>query len=109
MHVGESVVAETTFACRLSTPDLGARAAQLREEFFTGVETRRELEHGYTFQFPGTPEWLTRLTEFVITERDCCPFFRFELVVEPDLGPIALTITGPAGAKQFMDQTFLPA
>ena len=98
---------EPALACRLSSPELGARSAQLRQEIFAAVESQREVEHGYAFQFPGTADWLLRLADFVVSERECCPFFRFELAVEQDFGPIVFTITGPTGAKQFMDATFL--
>ncbi len=32
---------------------------------------------------------------FVAFERRCCPFFRFALVLDPDDGPLTMTITGP--------------
>ena len=32
---------------------------------------------------------------FVALERRCCPFFRFALVLDPDDGPLPMTITGP--------------
>jgi hypothetical protein len=102
-----SVERESSLTCRLSNPELAARSAQIREELFAAVEVRQELEQGYAFRFAGSAETLKRLTEFVIAERECCPFFRFEVVVEPDSGPLWLTLTGPAGAKEFIAATFL--
>jgi rhodanese-related sulfurtransferase len=43
---------------------------------------------------------------FAVAERTCCTFFRIELAFEPGLGPIWLTLTGPAGVKDFVHQTF---
>jgi hypothetical protein len=65
-----------------------------------------ELEDGYEFAFPGEAGWAMRLTEFVVTERSCCPFFRFELVFEPGGGEILLRVTGPEGTKQFISEAF---
>jgi len=65
-----------------------------------------ELEDGYEFAFPGEAGWAMRLTEFVVAERSCCPFFRFGLVFEPGGGEILLRVTGPDGTKQFISQAF---
>ncbi|MBI4409686.1 MAG: hypothetical protein HY561_08265 [Gemmatimonadetes bacterium] len=39
--------------------------------------------------------------EFILFERGCCPFLRFELEFEPG-GPLWLRIRGPEGAKEFI-------
>ena len=65
-----------------------------------------ELEDGYEFVFPGDADWAMRLTEFVVVERACCPFFAFELVFEPDGGGILLRVRGPEGTKKFMKEEF---
>ena len=44
---------------------------------------------------------LRDLSEWIITERKCCEFFRFELTIEPN-GPVALAITGAPGVKEFI-------
>ena len=36
-------------------------------------------------------------------ERQCCRFLRFDLRVEPDVGPIALELTGPEGTEAFLE------
>jgi hypothetical protein len=107
MSQEESVESDMPLACRLSSPELGARAAELRQEIFTAVEDQRDLAQGYAFRFPGTADWILRLGAFMATEHECCPFFRFELVVEPDSGPLWLILTGPAGTKEFIAATFL--
>ena len=66
-----------------------------------------ELEDGYGFAFPGDAGWATRLVEFVVAERSCCPFFRFELDFQPGGGEILLRVRGPEGAKQFISEAFL--
>ena len=66
-----------------------------------------ELEDGYRFAFPGDAGWAMRLVEFVVAERSCCPFFRFELDFQPGGGEILLRVTGPEGTKQFISEAFL--
>jgi len=65
-----------------------------------------ELEDGIAFRLPGQQEWLTLLAELMIAERECCPFLRFQLTAEPQIGEITLQITGPAGTKEFVKTTF---
>ncbi len=40
--------------------------------------------------------------EFITAERECCPFFRFELIVEPDDGPVWLRLRGSDEVKAFV-------
>jgi hypothetical protein len=58
-----------------------------------------ELEDGYELRFPGSAEWAIKLTEFIASERECCPFFAFELALEPGTGPIRMRVRGPEGVK----------
>jgi hypothetical protein len=88
-------------ACSLSGPELAGRRSEV-EEIFEGCLRADELEDGYEFRFPGSEGWATRLTEFIVFERACCPFFAFELVFEPEGGPILLQIRGPEGAKDIV-------
>lgn len=90
-------------ACRLDDTGLATRLESLRQDLFTGVEERQELERGYAFRFPGDGGWAVKIAGFAATERECCAFFRFELTFEPELGPIWLKLTGPDGVKEFIE------
>lgn len=57
----------------------------------------RELPDGYTFKFPGTGQTVDELTAFIKNERECCPFFTFNLSVSGDKGGARLELTGPEG------------
>ena len=83
-------------ACNLSGPEQQKRGGEM-ERIFEGCSRTDELKDGYEFSFPGSEVWAVRLTEFVVFERACCPFFAFELVFEPDGGPIWLRVRGPEG------------
>lgn len=90
-------------ACRLDNAGLANRLESLRADLFAGVEEHRELKDGYAFRFSGSGDWGAKIAEFVATERQCCTFFRFDLTFEPNLGPIWLKLTGPAGVKEFIE------
>lgn len=59
----------------------------------------RDQPDGYAVRYPADA---LLAAGFVALERRCCPFFRFELGVEPDGGPPWLSIAGPEGAKAFL-------
>lgn len=94
-------------ACALSDPEKARRIAALEVEIFAAALESRELSDGYAFRFPSDGEWLTRLAAFIVDERQCCPFFTFELVVEPGEGPIWLRLRGRDGVKDFIRDQFL--
>jgi hypothetical protein len=72
------------------------------EKLFTNVEQILELKDGYAFRYPGTDKYITALTKFISFERKCCLFFTFEMVFEPNTGPIWIRIKGPVGTKDFI-------
>ena len=88
-------------ACELSERGQRSRR-EISHKLFSGCKEVRELEDGYEFVFPGAQEWIEGLARFVAEERECCRFFAFELLFEPDLGPVALRMRGPAGTKEFL-------
>jgi hypothetical protein len=89
-------------ACSLTTPKLRAREQIVQREFVAGVQETRELADGYALRFPGDALWLATLAELIRFERECCPFFTFELHCEPQHGPLWLHMRGPEGAKEFV-------
>ncbi|HEY6750654.1 MAG TPA: hypothetical protein VI027_04955 [Rubrobacteraceae bacterium] len=93
-------------ACNLPKPDLAKRRRELAENIFGGALRADELEDGYEFAFPGNAEWVGKLVDFVSSERICCPFFAFELIFEPDLGPIWLRVRGAKGVKEFIERVY---
>ncbi len=99
-------VKRLAIACELSEEGKSSRREESSRELFSGCKDVKELEDGYEFVFPGGEEWIKRLTRFVTSERECCRFFAFELLFEPDLGPVLLRMRGPAGTKEFLAGQF---
>ncbi|MDB5226357.1 MAG: hypothetical protein JWN78_550 [Bacteroidota bacterium] len=93
---------KTVFSCKLTTPELQKRKETVVASLKSQVIEKRELKDGYAFRFPGTDKMLEELTEFVKTERACCDFFTFNLLITGDKKSVWLELTGPAGAKDFI-------
>jgi hypothetical protein len=94
---------ELPIACNLAGPEQVRRREAVR-----GLLDRSrlvgEMEDGYEFAFPGDADWAMRLTELIVAERSCCPFFTFELAFGPGGGEILLRVRGPEGTKQFIGE-----
>ncbi|MGH2535442.1 MAG: hypothetical protein ACRDJW_24540 [Thermomicrobiales bacterium] len=91
-------------ACNLSDPELARWAAELERDLFSAVAEVEELPDGYAYRFPAAPDWIDKLIQFIAFERQCCPFFTFELVFEPNQGPVWLRLRGSDEIKAFVAQ-----
>ncbi len=101
---GPSANKGAQIACKLSDEEQRRRREELSRKLFWGCEKIEELDDGYEFVFPGGAEWATRIVGFLVEERECCPFFTFEMVFEPYGGPISLRIRAPKEAKEFIEE-----
>ena len=93
---------EIPVACCLSDSDLRIRESTLLAQFKAAVIESEELDNGFRFRVPGDNKSATLVTELIMAERECCPFLKFELSLEPAMGPINVRMTGPAGTKEFL-------
>ena len=93
-------------ACNLTDAELQERRRDVLEKVRNAVIETRELEDGYSYQLPVSEEWLAKLADLVNLERQCCPFLRLSITVDPDNGPLWLELTGPPGTKDFLATTF---
>ena len=99
-------VREVPIACGLSDLEQRQRREELSRQLFSGCQRTDELDDGYEFVFPGGAEWAEKLVRFVASERECCPFFGFEMIFESGQGPISLRVRGPEGTKEFVRAEF---
>ena len=110
-HILENVKAvnsEYSFiACTLTTPELVERKKVVMSAIYPFIEEIKELENGYSFQFPNENDLLPKLLEFIDLESICCTFLEFNLKVEANKGPIWLQFTGQKGTKEFLKENFL--
>ncbi|HYN83868.1 MAG TPA: hypothetical protein VER32_01360 [Pyrinomonadaceae bacterium] len=91
-------------ACDLGQLDAVERARQQTtlEAVRAGVRAVEERPDGYAFTFDSDTESLTRLAEFIALESRCCAFLDFRLDVKAGSGAAVLSVTGGAGAKEFV-------
>ena len=93
---------ELPIACTLPEDKKADRRNQIDTNISSAIESITELEDGYQFRFSNGEGVTQNLFQFVEQERQCCRFLTFELIFEPDEGPIALRLRGPEGAKEFI-------
>ena len=89
-------------ACSLSDAELRGREATLLAQFKSVVIATEELHDGYIFRIPGDNKSIAIAAALIVAERECCPFLTFTLAVPPNMGPVDVRVTGPAGAKDFL-------
>lgn len=95
-------------ACLIQDPQQMKQRMDEVEELFKQATGRQELADGYAFSFPGDDAWVARLVDFIQFEKNCCPFFTFELIFEPQHGPLWLRLRGPEEARATL-QTIIAA
>jgi hypothetical protein len=83
-----------------------ARYGQLVEALRHAIEERRELPDGYAFQMDTRQISTAQLVAWVELERQCCPFFGFEVRWDRQNGSVWLHLTGPEGVKDFILDDF---
>ena len=90
-------------SCKLTSPELQKRKAEVIALLKANVLERKEVTNGYQYSFKGFDKILDDLVSFIKTERACCDFFTFKLAIEDEATNVLLTITGPKGAREFIN------
>ncbi len=93
-------------ACTLSAAELRARGEDVVAPLFARAQRVEETLDGYCFAFPAEAGGVRDLLEFVLSERDCCPFFTVELAFPSPHESVWLTLRGGAGVKEFVAGSF---
>lgn len=89
-------------ACSLTSDEPRNRKETVLARLKAQVVTRKELDNGFAYTFPGTDQMVDELAEFIKTERACCSFFTFGLTVAGDRSSACLELTGPDGVKDMI-------
>ncbi len=92
----------TEIVCKLTSPELQKRKEVVLQSLREQVIEKHELPNGYSFKFSSEDLMLDELTEFIKTERQCCNFFTFNLIVNGKENFSWLEITGGEGVKEFI-------
>jgi hypothetical protein len=99
---GTTMSDDIPVACRLSDAELRKRETTLIAQFKSALIATEELPDGYAFRIPGDRKWIAIVAELMVAERECCPFLTFEVAAQPNMGPVTVRVTGPAGTKDFL-------
>src|SRR3989475_8132003 len=94
-------MSQPPIACSLTTPELRERRRIVLELLRRQGRGQRPLPNGYRLRFEPSDDVIASLAALIETERACCPFLSFQLIVEPDHGSVSLELTGPAGTPGF--------
>lgn len=97
-----------TLVCNLSEAEKAKRRPKAEALFRDRLDSYRKTDDGYAFRFEPEDDVLERIFEFVDAERQCCPFFRFEVTVTPDGGPLELVIGGSEQIQSFLEEQMIP-
>jgi hypothetical protein len=89
---------ERPVSCKLTTPDLQKRKIETIQLLKKALLERKELSNCYSYKFDGSDIMIQQIIAFILTERLCCNFFTFQLIIEDELYAW-LFLTGPEGAK----------
>jgi hypothetical protein len=95
-------------ACTLGAAALKARREGLLNELLERAEHVAELPDGYRIRFAVKTDVLSLIARAIDAERQCCRFLRFQVIVEPDEGPIVVELTGPPGTREFLSGLVAP-
>ena len=88
---------EMPIACSLSADELRERTEE-NTTLFRHARDVLELPDGYLFTFPA--DRARQAMDFILAERDCCPFFTFELTLPSPHQVILLGVRGREGVKE---------
>jgi hypothetical protein len=92
---------ELPVACALTPETLATRKSGLLPGLARDASTVEPVANGLRLLL--APDAIPRIAETIDAERRCCRFLRFDLTIEPDEGPVRLTITGPSGTREFLE------
>lgn len=95
---------EPVFACNMAAipPEVRPTHQANIKRILASVQEVRELETGYALRLANETDLLQTVGAFLNYERLCCPFFHFQLDMEPNQGPIWLHILGEVDVKAFI-------
>jgi hypothetical protein len=94
---------ECSIACQLSSETFQQRREVVLSLMRQHLKELRSLSNGLALRFDAEKGQLERLAEFMEIERQCCPFLRFQLEIEPFGQSIWLQLTGQEGTRDWLD------
>ncbi|MBX2915760.1 MAG: hypothetical protein KF856_10880 [Cyclobacteriaceae bacterium] len=97
------IMSKESVTCKLTTHELQERKKTVIADVKKLVVQRVEVTNGVRYSFYDSDNTIDLLTNFIKTERLCCSFFEFNLVVGQFEGLVTLELSGPEGTKDFIE------
>jgi len=94
-------ISEEPLVCLLTGAEQAERKEILQKEIFSQVKKIEEIETGFIFYFEYEETFLMKMTDYIITENNCCPFFTFETKLHSK-DDVALKIIGSSNQVKEM-------
>jgi hypothetical protein len=98
-----SATTQLPIACSLTPEAIQARRANLLPGLLERADAAEPLPNGLRLRFTPSHGALQAIASTIDAERHCCRFLRFDVEIEPDAGPVWLTLSGPPGTAEFLD------
>ncbi|MFK7770722.1 MAG: hypothetical protein AB8F94_01235 [Saprospiraceae bacterium] len=95
-------VMQGALSCSLTDGELIDRKLELKTKIFSKLKKKVELEDGFVYYFDDEEGLAATITEFMLKEKDCCPFFKFDISILPFEKGIAFQISGSNGVKEML-------
>lgn len=92
--------------CQFVGEDFIERKAMLQKDIFSKIVQVTELENGYLFYFKYNDDFYVNLSNYVMTENKCCPFFTFHIRLHAQ-EDIQLQVVGSKEAKEMIKAEIL--
>jgi hypothetical protein len=106
MGIKEIIIMEKSIACDLTVFSAEERTLHITTSNDLTSKAKRisELEDGYAFLHDYADETFVAIARWATNESKCCPFFTFELVLQPTNNgrEIILRLRGNKEAKQLL-------
>lgn len=100
--MSDSPASTPDFACDLTVLDNPEAHKSSTLQLFEEVEAIEERDGDFAFRFAPSEGIVRRLGRFIEGERQCCPFFQFQLEVNPRRDPVWLYWGGGEQQKAFL-------
>lgn len=88
--------------CNLVDENLLERKKVLKEKIFSKVSKKEVTQNGLVYHFKDEGLLLNNALEFVQKEKDCCPFFKFDISILPYGHGFAIQISGSEEALDML-------
>ena len=95
-------VFQGVISCSLTDGELIDRKLELETKIFSKLKKKVELEDGFIYYFDDEERLAETITEFMLKEKKCCPFFKFDISILPFEKGIAFQISGSKGVKDLL-------